>query len=96
MTAVAQPVLPTAAQLEERKSLHMTRIWVWLLRLLPQPCGNCASELAMLAVEREIAGNRDYKASDRHCRRRRREDTESCIDRVRPIWKDRPREEPAP
>ncbi len=87
----AAPVEPT----EERKTAHLSRVWAWLLTLQPQPCGNCASELAILAVERDISGSATYQGSDKMCRRRDRADR-SCMERTRPLWKNRPKEEKTP
>lgn len=82
----------TAEPTEARKTLHMERVWAWLLTLKPQPCGNCSSELAILAVERDILGSATYQGHDTRCRRRDAVGV-SCMDRARPHWKNRPKEE---
>lgn len=80
---------------EGRKRSRLVQIFEWLLFIKPQPCSNCVSELAILSVERDLLLNRDYKASDRMCRKRDAAER-SCIEKIRPLWKDRPREELAP
>lgn len=90
--AVAPPVDAHRA-LERRKTDHMLRIWQWLLSLKPQPCGNCASELAIVAVERDVNGStKPISVNERLCRKRSLAG-EACFVRVRPLWKGRPREE---